>query len=470
MNSKEICFLGLSELARLIRKGDLSPREVVQAHLARIESLEPVLNSFITLLPDQAMRAAEEAEREIQAGRYRGALHGIPIALKDLFYVKGVRNTNGSKLFEDFVPVTDATVFSKLRDSGAILLGKLNMHMFAYGPTGENPDYGPMHNPWNPELIAGGSSGGSGSSVASGECTLALGTDTGGSVRIPSSLCGIVGLKPTYGLVSRYGITPLAWSQDHVGPMTRTVEDCALAMNVLAGYDPKDPTSVNLPLPDYTKALTGELKGLRVGVLKDYFEAPIDARVKEVFWKAMDQLRHLGVTLLEVSWPLYRYAMPIASVIQMVEATAYHQPLIRAHAREIDPTVRLRLEAGLFIPATQYVQAERARARFSEESLNLFEKADLLAGPTLPVTAFRIGTPKIEIDGTAIGVIALLTQFTRPFNLNGFPALTLPCGFSEEGLPVGLQLAGRPYEESTLLRVAHAYEQSTEWHRRRPPL
>ena len=470
MNSTEICYLSARPLGQLIQRKEVSPVEVIAAHLSRIESLEPKLNSFITLLPDQAMAAARQAEKEIREGRYRGPLHGIPIGLKDLYYTEGIRTTSGSKIFDTFVPNFDSTVSAKLKEAGALLLGKLNMHPLAYGPTGENGEYGDMHNPWNPALIAGGSSGGCGSAAASGECTLTMGSDTGGSIRIPSALCGLVGFKPTYGRLSRYGLTPLAWSQDHVGPIVRTVEDCALVMNAVAGYDPSDPTSINLPVPDYTRSLTGEIRGVRVGVPKEYFDVLIDSEVKESVLKAIDRLGELGAVISEVSWPMYRYCTAISSAIQMGEATAYHSHLIRTHGSRIYPPVRLRLEAGFFVSASDYVQAQRARSLFYRESLDLLKKVDLLAGPTVPVTAFEIGRTRVNVGNKTTGAIGLLTQYTRPFNLNGFPAITVPCGFSDAGLPIGLQLAGRPLEEETVLRTADAYERSTDWHRRRPPV
>jgi len=469
MDSKELCFLSAGQLARLIQKKEISPVEVVEAHLARIEALEPKLNSFITLLPDQAMAAARKAEKEIQSGRYLGPLHGIPFGLKDLFYAKGVRNTSGSKIFDHFIPNFDSTIALRLKEAGAILLGKLNLHPFAYGTTGENEEYGHMHNPWNPALITGGSSGGSGSAVASGQCTLAMGTDTGGSVRIPGALCSIVGFKPTYGRLSRYGITALSWSQDHPGPMARTVEDCALVMNAVSGYDPNDPTSLNLPVPNFTKALTDQIKGLKVGVIKEFFEVPIESKVKECVWEAIEKLGELGAIVSEVSWPIYHYTMAIASIIQMAEATAYHSKLIRENASKIYPPVRLRLEAGIFISATDYIQAQRARILFYRQSLDLLKEVDLLAGPTVPVTAFPIGTFEVKVGDQKVNVVSLLTQYTRLFNLNGFPAITVPCGFSDDGLPIGLQLVGRPFDEENVLRAAHAYEQATEWHQRRLP-
>jgi len=468
MDSKGLCYFSAGELSRLIRKKEVSPVEVVKAHLARVEALEPALNSFIALLPEQAVEEAKLAEREIQAGRYRGPLHGIPIGLKDLFYVKGVRNTSGSKIFDHFIPDHDSTIALKLKDAGAILLGKLNLHQFAYGPTGENPDYGNMHNPWDRERIPGGSSGGSASATASGQCTLAMGTDTGGSIRIPSALCGLVGLKPTYGRLSRYGMTVLSWSQDHPGPMTRTVEDCALVMNAVVGYDPRDPSSANMSIPDFTQSLTENIKGLRVGVPKEPFEDPVDSEVEHFVRSAIELLSKLGATIHEMSWPMYHESKAISSTILTAEATAYHSQLMKRQGSRLDPKVRLRLEAGLLISAVDYIQAQRARRLFYQQSCDLFKNVDLLAGPTVPITACNIGTEEVQIGNTLLGVIPLLTQHTRPYNLNGFPAITVPCGFSRNGLPVGFQLAGKPFDEAMVLRAAFAYEQATEWHQRRP--
>ena len=470
MDATELCFLSAGQLSRFIQSKEVSPVDVVEAHLARIDALEPTLNSFITLLPEQAMAAARRAEQEIQRGRYRGPLHGIPLGLKDLYYVKGVRNTSGSRIYDDFVPDYDCTIATRFGEAGAILLGKLNLHQFAYGPQGENPDYGHMHNPWNPELIAGGSSGGSGSAAASGQCTLTMGSDTGGSIRIPSALCGLAGLKPTYGLLSRHGLTPLSWSLDHPGPMTRTVEDCALVMNAVAGYDPKDPASANVPVPDYTRALTGDIRGLRVGVPKEYFEVPVDPQVEQAVRKAIDMLGELGATVTEVSWPMYLHAMSISTTVLMPEATAYHSKLVRGRGAQLSPPVRLRLEAGFFISGPDYVQAQQARTAFNRQSLALLNEVDVLAGPTEPIFAHRIGATSVKVGDTMLGSTPALTQYTRPFNLNGFPAITVPCGFSEEGLPIGLQLGGRPFDEETVLRAAHAYEQATEWHKKRPVL
>ena len=470
MEGLELCFMSAGQLSTLVESKQVSPVEIVEAHLSRIEATEPVLNSFITLLPDDARAAARRAEADIQRGNYRGPLHGIPVALKDLYNTAGVRTTSGSKLFDNFVPEEDCTVAAKFREAGAILLGKLNLHQFAYGPTGENPDYGHMHNPWDPNMVAGGSSGGSGSAAAAGQCTITTGSDTGGSIRIPASLCGIVGLKPTYGLVSRHGLTALSWSMDHPGPMVRTVEDAALVMNAIAGHDPKDPASVAVPAQDYTSGLTGEVRGLRIGVPREYFAAPLDPQVGEAVRDAVSLLEQMGAEVTEVSFPMFEDSQAISTSILMPEASAYHRDLLAKHADKLYPPVRLRLEAGLFISAADYLRAQQARAVFDRQTRQLLEEVDLLAGPTEPVTAPPLLAAQVQAGEYTVGTTAALTQYTRPYNITGFPAISIPCGFSSAGLPVGLQLAGRPFDEVTVLRAAHAYEQATDWHTRRPPI
>ncbi len=470
MDALELCYLSAGQLSGLIEKRELSPVEVVEAHLQRIEATEGVLNSFITLLPDEARAAARRAESEIQAGNYRGPLHGIPVGLKDLYNTAGVRTTSGSRIFDNYLPARDCTVAARFHRAGAILLGKLNMHPFAYGPTGENADYGHMHNPWNPELVTGGSSGGSGSAPASGQCTIAMGSDTGGSVRIPAALCGIVGLKPTYGLVSRYGLTPLAWSMDHPGPMVRTVEDAALTMNVIAGYDANDVASARVDVPDYTAGLTGDIRGIRIGVPRDYFDAPLDPEVGQAVRDAIALLEDLGAVVSEVDFPMFGHAQAISGTILMSEASACHRNLLATDADKIYPPVRLRLESGLFVTAADYLKAQQARTVFNHAVRELFQEVDLLAGPTEPVTAPRILAQQVQAGELTVGTTAALTQYTRPYNITGTPAISVPCGFSRDGLPIGLQLAGRAYDEPTVLRAAHAYEQATDWGQRRPPV
>ena len=470
MDTLEICYMGAGDLSKLVQSKEISPVEIIEAHLTRIDATEPVLNSFITLLADQARKSARQAEKDIQAGRYKGPLHGIPVALKDLYNTGGVRTTSGSRIFDTFIPTEDCTVAAKFHQAGAILLGKLNMHQFAYGPTGENPDYGHMHNPWNPDMVTGGSSGGSGSAAAAGQCTITTGSDTGGSIRIPAALCGIVGLKPTYGLVSRYGLSSLSWSLDHPGPMTRTVEDTAITMNVIAGHDPKDVASAKVDIPDYTSALTGDVKGLRIGIVKEYFEAPLDPQVRKAVMDAISLLESLGAEIKEVSYPMFNQSQAISSTVLMAEATAYHRDLLEKDGHQLYEPVRQRLEAGLFISAAEYLRAQQARSIFDQQGRRLLDEVDLLAGPTEPVTAPEILASKVMAGEQEVGVVGALTQYTRPYNINGFPAISVPCGFSDDGMPIGLQLAGRPFDELTVLRAAHAYEQANEWHSRRPPI
>ncbi|MCD5403955.1 MAG: Asp-tRNA(Asn)/Glu-tRNA(Gln) amidotransferase GatCAB subunit A, partial [Dehalococcoidia bacterium] len=335
MDALEICYMSAGDLSKLVEKKEVSPVEIIDAHLARIEATEPVLNSFITLLAEESRTAARQAEKDIQAGRYKGPLHGIPVGLKDLYNTAGVRTTSGSKIFDNFIPEEDCTVADKFHQAGAILLGKLNMHQFAYGPTGENPDYGHMHNPWDPDRVTGGSSGGSGSAAAAGQCTITTGSDTGGSIRIPAALCGIVGLKPTYGLVSRWGLTALSWSLDHPGPMVRTVEDAAITMNVIAGHDPKDVASAKVEIPDYTTALTGDVKGLRIGMPKEYFDAPLDPQVRKAVLDAISLLESMGAEVKEVSFPMFEQSQAISSTVLMAEATAYHRDLLEKDGHQL---------------------------------------------------------------------------------------------------------------------------------------
>ena len=470
MDTLEICYMSAGDLSKLVQNKEISPVEIIEAHLTRIDATEPVLNSFITLLADEARGAALQAEKDIQAGRYKGPLHGIPVALKDLYNTGGVRTTSGSRIFDNFIPTEDCTVAAKFQQAGAILVGKLNMHPFAYGPTGENLDYGHMHNPWNPDMVTGGSSGGSGSAAAAGQCTITTGSDTGGSIRIPAALCGIVGLKPTYGLVSRHGLTALSWSLDHPGPMTRTVEDAAITMNVIAGHDPKDVASAKVDIPDYTSALSGDIKGLRIGIVKEYFETPLDPQVRKAVMDAIGLLESMGAEVKEVSYPMFNQSQAISSTVLMSEATAYHRDLLEKDGHQIYEPVRQRLEAGLFISAAEYLRAQQARTIFDNQGRSLLDDVDLLAGPTEPVTAPRIMASKVMAGEQEVGVVGALTQYTRPYNINGFPAISVPCGFSDENMPIGLQLAGKPFDELTVLRAAHAYEQATDWHTRRPPV
>ena len=370
----------------------------------------------------------------------------------------------------DFVPEYDATVVSKFRQAGAIIIGKLQMHEFAFGATSENPHYGPAHNPWDTDRVTGGSSGGSGSSVASGQCMAALGTDTGGSVRIPSGLCGIVGLKPTFGRISRYGVFPLSWSFDTVGPMTRTVRDTALVMNAIAGYDPRDPFSSRTSTGDFTAALGQDIKGTRIGIPKEHFFEIVDSEVEGAMRQAAGVLEDLGASIEEISIPILEQCLSIGSSISSPEAAEVHLENLRHRAGELDPQVRARLETGALMPATDYVRGQRARRLYNQQMKEAMERVDLLLTPTAPTGAPKIGQATVQFGDRTEEALTILARLTRPFNVSGVPAITVPCGFTSEGMPIGLQLAGRAFDEATVLKVAHAYEQATDWHLRRPPI
>jgi len=452
--------LSISSLAPQIARKEISPVDLVKACLERIERHNEKIKAFITVCAGQALKTARSAEVEIGAGRYRGPLHGIPISLKDLIATEGIRTTAGSKILAGWIPQADATIVKRFKDAGAIILGKANLHEFAYGPTGINPHYGTPQNPWDPGRIPGGSSSGSGASVAHSLCWGSIGTDTGGSVRIPASLMGIVGLKPTYGLVSRQGIVPLAWSLDHAGPLTRSVADAALMLQAIAGYDPQDPTSSSRPIPDYSNSLNGEVKGLKIGLLREYRDQPMEQGVKGAIEAAAKGLEELGVIVEEVSLPRLPYASQAFFLTISSEAMAAHRPYMKERAQDYGEDVRLRLGAGQFILATQYLQAQRVRRLLYQDMQALFRRVDLLLTPTVPVTTPSIRDSYIQVGDRSWSVRVLLTQFTRAFNVTGHPALSLPCGLSRAGLPIGMQFIGRPFGEETLLHLGHAYQQA----------
>ncbi len=470
MENTEICYLSIAEASELIAGKKLSPVEIVDAHLTRIKHIDGKLNAFITLLSDEAQAAAKQAEQEILMGSYRGPLHGIPVGLKDLYYTKGVRTGIGSKILRDFVPDYDAAVTERFRDAGAILMGKLQMHEFALGASSENIHDGSAHNPWNTECITGGSSGGSGAAVASGQCMGALGSDTGGSIRIPSSLCGIVGLKPNFGRVSRHGVYPLSWSLDTVGPMTRTVRDSALMLNAIAGYDPRDPSCANRPTEDFTATLGQDISSIRVGVPQEYFYDIIDPEVKDAISQAARVFEGLGASVDEVSIPALDHSLAISSTILFVEAAEIHLNHLRDNANDIGPDVRSRFEMGALTPAIDFIKAQRARSAYNRQIAKTMESFDILLAPTEPFGAPELGERTVQVDGNTEVTARLLARLTRPFNITGTPAASIPCGFTSLGMPIGMQLAGRAFDEATVLRVADAYEHATEWHKMRPGL
>ena len=470
MAGQDLTRLTVAELGPLIQRKEITPVEVAEAYLRRIEALEPQLNAFITRIDDHARREARKAEAEIMAGLYRGPFHGIPVGLKDLFWTKGIRTTSGSVLDADFVPTEDAAVVARLNEAGAYGIGKLHMTEFAFDGTSRNEHYGPARNPWDTRRMAGGSSSGSGVAVASGEVPLALGTDTGGSVRVPAALCGVTGLKPTFGLISRFGVTPLSWSMDHVGVLAHTAQDAALALNLLAGHDPRDPGSIQVEPQDYTQGLDKSTQGLRIGVPQEFIWDVMDPEVNQAFRDAMSHFETLGVTVQDISMPDLDLVNPAGSVVQTAEAAAFHRRQVLAHGPRYDPAIRRRFESGLFIPAEAYLQAQRVRAKSYRSVLQTLEQVDMIATPTTAIAAPYIDQEQVTLQGQEVSAREALLRITRIFSTLGLPAISIPCGFTADGLPVGLQLVARPLAENLLLGVAHSYQQSTQWHLRWPEM
>ncbi|MGW4507896.1 amidase [Streptomyces sp. NPDC004436] len=448
--------LTLSAAANAIRARQLSPVELADSVLERLEQVEPRLDAYATITAEHARQAASEAATDIAAGRHRGPLHGIPMGLKDLIDVADTATSAGSRVRAGHRAPANSTVASRLSAAGAVLVGKTHTHEFAYGLT--TPQ---THNAWDTGRVAGGSSGGSAVAVAAGTATFALGTDTGGSIRVPAALNGVVGLKPTYGLVSRHGVTSLSWSLDHVGPITRTVEDAALVLAALAGYDPRDPASLTTPAADYRLGADADLTGLRVGVPRTYYYEHVDAQVEAAVRRATEQLRALGARLVEVEIPMTRYIQATQWGLMVPEATAYHERTLRTVPELYQADVRVLLEAGELLPAGDYLRAQRARTLMRQEWARMLHEVDLIAAPTVPATAVAAGQETIAwADGTVEGVSDAYVRLSSPANITGVPSLSLPVGHDEAGLPIGMQLLGRPLGEDVLLRVGHAYEQT----------
>jgi aspartyl-tRNA(Asn)/glutamyl-tRNA(Gln) amidotransferase subunit A len=462
----------MTELARMIATKAVSPVEIVRAHLDRIVALDPGLRAYITVCDDAALEAARAAETALMSGGAVGPLHGVPYALKDLYDTAGLRTTGGSRILADRVPAKDATVTQRLARAGAILLGKLNMVEFAYGPEGLNPHYGHARNPWDAGVhrMAGGSSSGSGVAVAAGLAPGSLGSDTGGSIRIPASLCGITGLKPTYGRVSRAGVLPLAWSMDHVGPMTRSAADCALMLGAMAGYDPADASTSVLPVPDYAAALTGDLKGLRVGLLRGFFLEGATPEVRAAVEAAAATLTHAGAVVDELSLDQMGLVPAASTAIVAAEALAYHAEFLRTRASEYDPDVARRLRLSAFVGGAHYVRAQQVRGLVRAAVDAALARRDVLLAPSTPLAAPALDERRTTLGDGPSDVRGALLRFTRPFNLSGHPACALPCGFTAGGLPIGMQLVGRPFDEATVLRVADGFQRLTDFHARRPVL
>ena len=461
MNSQSLTSLSALTLGQMIRDLEVSPVEVIKACLERIETLDKRINSFSRVFGEAAIRDARTAQDEITRGHWRGPLHGVPFAAKDLFDTAGAPATAGSKIWKAYVPAADATVIKKLREAGAILMGKLSMHEFAFGITSRNPHYGPTLNPWDLKRMCGGSSSGSAAALAAGFVPLALGTDTGGSIRIPSSLCGTVGLKPTYGLVSRKGVLPLAWSLDHVGPMARHVEDIALGLQMIAGYDPNDNASANSQSEDYLASLEGDMNGMRIGLPTSFFYEDLRKDVREAVLKGVKGMETLGASVREIEIPGIIEADLAAFTVLFSEAATCLEPHARKRPHDVGDAVMAGIRLGMTIPASRYIHALRIRTQLIEVLAEVFSQVDLLVVPGTTVDA-----PPIESEEVAIGpdrilnVRSALTRFTRYFNLAGNPVLCVPCGFSNQRLPVGMQVIGRPFDEATLLKAGHLFQKA----------
>jgi len=467
----ELAFLSIEQAGRLLRKREISPVELVDAALERIERGNPGLNAFLTVVAEDARRKARAAEREFRRGKgppkSRGPLFGIPISIKDNFWTRGVRTTAGSRILADFVPEQDSEVVKRLGLAGAILLGKTNMHEFAYGITNENPHYGAVRNPWARERISGGSSGGSAAAVATGMCCASMGTDTGGSIRIPASLCGIVGLKPTYRLVSVEGVVPLAESLDHAGPLGRSVADVCIMQEAVMGEFPKGATR-----PDHRKLSESVPRRLRLGWPREYFFDQVDAEVRLAVEGAATFFQSLGARIEEVALPHLKDSVEPSTNIALAEASRYHmsQGYFPARAKEYGEDVRKRLEAGCEVRAIDYLRAFEVKREVVKEFEAAYQQVDAIIAPALPIAAPRLGEKEISVAGVKETVRSALVRLNRPANFTGDPAISLPCGFTRAGLPIGLQLIGPRWCEARLLAIALAYEQATEWHKQRPPL
>lgn len=466
----DLLDLSLTEAARLVADGDVSPVELVDASLARIEAVDDKLNAYIAVYSG-ARDVAKAAETMLAAGHRLGPLHGVPIALKDNIGLAGQVTTAGSKILKEWCPQQDATVAARLKGAGAIIVGKTNMHEFAWGGTSANPHYGFVRNPWNTDRFPAGSSGGSGAAVAARTCYGALGTDTGGSIRLPSAINGIAGIRPTIGRVSNAGVIPLAWTMDTVGPMARTVEDCALMFNALAGHDPRDAGSARVPVVDYTADLNRGAEGLRIGVIPDYFFHHLQPPVESAVRSALDTLTGLGATTVDLTVEHIHGNISAQLTVESCEPSTYHQRWLRERPEDYGEDVRTLLELGELHLATHYLQAQRYRALLRAEFLDAFKSVDVFVCPTLPFTATKIGETLVEIEGgVQEDMLAAIMQFTGVPSLTGLPSINVPCGFDEDGLPVGMQVIARPFDEATLFRVGTAFQRVTDFHLRAPQI
>ena len=465
MDKSELPFLSAAELSRRIASREISPVDAAEAYLDRIDDLDFKFNAYLTVTREMAMDAAREAEREIASGHHRGPMHGVPVAVKDQFLSAGVRSTGGSRILVDYVPDEDATVIANLKQAGAVLLGKTNLTEFAI--TGFSHRYSTPRNPWDLNTYAGGSSSGSGAATGAYLCATSLGEDTGGSIRFPATWCGLVGLRPTWGLVSRYGVMRGVWSMDTVGPISRTVEDAAITLGAIAGHDPRDGHMSTAPVPDYRAALGQGIEGLRIGVVTEQMESElVDADVRSAVQRAITGLAELGATVEEVSLPLSAVAGPISGTLLAVEPANNHAKWVHENIDDYGHDDRILLLTGSVIPARYYNKAQKIRELIRRQVIDALGSYDALVFPTAGRGAQSVeDDPPVTRKETSSRLPFL---FTRLFNLASCPAMSVPCGFDDRGMPVGLQIGGKPFSEETLFRIGHAYEQATDWHTRRP--
>lgn len=461
-----LLHLTLTELAKKLRTREVSASETLDACLAQVRATEGQISAYVRVLEDDARAAAKQAEADIAAGHWKGPLHGVPIAVKDLYDIAGVPTTASSRQREQWIPKQDSAVVARLKAAGAVIVGKTHTHEFAYGAITPN-----SRNPWDLTRITGGSSGGSAATVAACGAFMAMGTDTGGSIRIPSSICGTAGIKPTFGRVSRAGVTSLSWALDHAGPIARSVEDLAISLQAIAGFDANDRGSLDAPVPDYRQDLHDGIKGLRVGVPVNFFFDRIDPEVASAVRAACKRLEALGAVLVQAEIPMAEQIIPVEFGIMLPEASAYHRQMLRETPERYTEDVRLLLELGELIPATDYIQAQRVRTLMQQAVAHMYEHIDVLVAPTLPIpAALASDQAKTWPDGVAEPLVMAYTRYTSFGDIMGLPTLNLPCGFTQGGLPIGMQIHGRPLDEKTVLRVGFAYEQATDWHTRHPEL
>ncbi len=473
MPGSDLLSSTISELAPRIRSGEVSPVELTEAALARAESMQQTLNSFITLLPEQAISQAREEEAAIARGEYKGPLQGIPIGLKDNLATAGIRTTLGTKVLADYVPDEDAEVATRCRAAGAVILGKENMEEFAAGATSNNPHFGPVRNPWGIEHVPGGSSGGGSANVAAEVTFASLGTDLGGSVRLPGAFCGVVGLKQTFGRVSQRGLLVTSYNGDHIGPMTRSVADSAILLQVMAGHDPLDPSTVPVPVPDYSAALGRGVRGLRMGIPTNHYFEELDPEVEEATRRAVAALEELGAISVPIELPMMKYA-GVVRMAAMADAIVTHEQFLRANRGDYGPDVLYRTLGGQFVLGHHYSKAMKAQRLIQEDYARAFQEVDFIVTPTTPFCAPRIDEPYVEHLGESHRVrgpgSGLIGRNTSPLNGTGHPAISVPCGLNSSGLPIGLQFIAAGFREDLLFQVADAYEGVSPSRGRRPPV